>query len=94
MQAETAPSAHKGLGWQPRSTSTASWVNYMYVISVCSCGGKTTLINTLASRGYSTYDEPGPIIVREELNSGGNATVEQSDRICYKVRRTICSPLY
>lgn len=45
----------------------------LYVISGCSCGGKTTLINALALRGYSISDEPGRKIVREELNSGGGA---------------------
>lgn len=45
----------------------------LYVISGCSCGGKTTLLKILASRGYSTSDEPGRDVVRKELDGGGRA---------------------
>lgn len=45
----------------------------LYVISGCSCGGKTSLINALGSRGYNIAHEPGRDVVRQELDSGGNA---------------------
>ena len=41
-------------------------------ISGCSGGGKSSLINELKSRGYSTIDEPGRrVVVHETENSGG-----------------------
>ena len=43
------------------------------VISGCSGGGKSTLLEELARRGYATVEEPGRRIVREELASGGAA---------------------
>jgi len=44
-----------------------------YVISGCSGGGKSTLVDALALRGYSIAPEPGRKIVRKELAEGGNA---------------------
>ena len=35
--------------------------------------GKTTLINALKSRGFSTTDEAGRCVIREELQNGGEA---------------------
>ncbi|NNG98153.1 AAA family ATPase [Gordonia araii NBRC 100433] len=43
------------------------------VLSGCSGGGKSTLLERLASRGFATVDEPGRRIVRHELDSGGQA---------------------
>ena len=43
------------------------------IISGCSSGGKSTLIDELARRGYPTVAEPGRRVVREELASGGTA---------------------
>ena len=43
----------------------------LYVISGCSCGGKTTLIKALSSAGFSISDEPGRKVVREELEKDG-----------------------
>lgn len=45
----------------------------LYVISGCSGGGKSTLINALSERGFNTSKEPGRQIVREEQTSGGEA---------------------
>ncbi|MDV3457186.1 AAA family ATPase [Sphingomonas sp. HF-S4] len=43
------------------------------VVSGCSGGGKSTLIEALAKRGFSTIEEPGRRIVREELAGDGLA---------------------
>ena len=45
----------------------------LYVISGCSSGGKTTLINALLACGYRISDEPGRNVVRGELDNGGDA---------------------
>ena len=43
------------------------------VISGCSGGGKSTLLEELGRRGYATVPEPGRRIVREELSGAGAA---------------------
>ncbi|MEZ5930617.1 MAG: AAA family ATPase [Alphaproteobacteria bacterium] len=43
------------------------------VISGCSGGGKSTLLDALAALGHRVVHEPGRRIVREELASGGRA---------------------
>ena len=43
------------------------------VISGCSSGGKSTLLEDLARRGYPTVEEPGRQIVREALDTGSDA---------------------
>lgn len=43
------------------------------ILSGCSGGGKTSLIEELARRGYATVPEPGLRIVKEERANGGNA---------------------
>lgn len=43
------------------------------VISGCSSGGKSTLLEELARRGYATVEEPGRQIVQEALESGTDA---------------------
>jgi predicted ATPase len=43
------------------------------VISGCSGGGKSTLLEELARRGHATVEEPGRRIVREETARGGVA---------------------
>lgn len=45
----------------------------LFVISGCSGGGKTTLVDALAERGFAISEEPGRTIVREELSTGGQA---------------------
>ncbi len=42
------------------------------VISGCSGGGKSTLINGLASKGFQTVPEAGRIVVREALASNSD----------------------
>lgn len=43
------------------------------VISGCSGGGKSTLLDELARRGHRAFTEPGREIVKSELASGGDA---------------------
>ena len=43
------------------------------VISGCSGGGKSTLVEALAARGFHTVPEPGRRVVEAELASGGTA---------------------
>ncbi|TCT41034.1 AAA family ATPase [Martelella mediterranea] len=42
------------------------------VISGCSGGGKSTLLEELSARGFNTVEEPGRRIVREEQQTGGS----------------------
>lgn len=42
------------------------------VISGCSGGGKSTLLDELAAHGYGVRKEPGREVVRDELASGGD----------------------
>lgn len=42
------------------------------ILSGCSGGGKTSLIEELARRGYATVPEPGLRIVKEERANGGS----------------------
>lgn len=44
-----------------------------FVISGCSGGGKSTLLAELAHRRFTTIEEPGRRVVREELAAGGDA---------------------
>jgi predicted ATPase len=48
-------------------------MNRLVVISGCSGGGKSTLLNELGDRGYVVVEEPGRKIVVEETKSGGSA---------------------
>ncbi|QRI63552.1 AAA family ATPase [Shinella sp. PSBB067] len=43
------------------------------VLSGCSGGGKSTLLEELARRGHAVVEEPGRRIVQEELAAGGSA---------------------
>ena len=43
------------------------------LITGCSGGGKSSLLEELARRGYATMPEPGRRVVREQLASGGGA---------------------
>ena len=47
--------------------------NRRIVLSGCSSGGKSTLLQEMAKRGYATVPEPGRRVVRAEQHSGGNA---------------------
>ncbi len=44
-----------------------------YVLSGCSSGGKSTLLEELRRRGFAVFEEPGRQIVREEEATGGDA---------------------
>lgn len=43
------------------------------LITGCSGGGKSALLAELHGRGYHTVDEPGRRIVKQELDTGGQA---------------------
>ncbi|QEE27403.1 AAA family ATPase [Terriglobus albidus] len=43
------------------------------ILSGCSGGGKSSLLEELARRGYRVVEEPGRRIVREEPEQGGSA---------------------
>ena len=45
----------------------------LFILSGCSGGGKTTLLEELSRRGFHTVPEPGLRIVREELAGSGRA---------------------
>lgn len=48
-------------------------MNRRVLITGCSGGGKSTLLAELANRGFSVVEEPGRRIVKQELESGGDA---------------------
>src|SRR5690606_37797479 len=48
-------------------------MNRRIAISGCSGGGKSTLLAELSARGFAVVEEPGRRIVRQELESGGDA---------------------
>lgn len=54
-------------------------------ITGCSGGGKSTLLDELARRGFAVCPEPGRQIVREELDSGGSA-LPWADGVAFAVR--------
>jgi predicted ATPase len=43
------------------------------IISGCSGGGKSTLLNELQRRGFAVIEEPGRRIVEHEMKTGGSA---------------------
>jgi predicted ATPase len=61
------------------------------VISGCSGGGKSTLLEELSRRGYATVEEPGRRIVREEL-AGQGAALPWVDPVAF-ARRAIAMAL-
>jgi predicted ATPase len=48
-------------------------VHRFVILSGCSGGGKSSLLEELARRGYHVVEEPGRRIVREETEQGGSA---------------------
>jgi predicted ATPase len=66
-------------------------MNRFVVISGCSGGGKSTLLNELGRRGHAVVEEPGRRIVKQELASGGSA-LPWIDGIAF-VRRAIAVAL-
>ncbi|HEV7256287.1 MAG TPA: AAA family ATPase [Bosea sp. (in: a-proteobacteria)] len=61
--------SHHGAG----RSSKAEPHDRLFVISGCSGGGKSTLLEALARKGVATVAEPGRRIVREELAGDGAA---------------------
>ncbi len=61
------------------------------VISGCSGGGKSTLLEELARRGHATVEEPGRRIVKEEL-AGNGAALPWVDPVAF-ARRAIAIAL-
>ena len=50
-----------------------SAINRFVIISGCSSGGKSTLLDELCRRGYAIVEEPGRRIVRGEMLCKGTA---------------------
>jgi predicted ATPase len=48
-------------------------VDRFVIISGCSGGGKSTLLDELRRRGHAVVEEPGRRIVAREMESGGHA---------------------
>jgi predicted ATPase len=48
-------------------------IDRFVILSGCSGGGKSTLLDELARRGHATVAEPGRRIVAEQLRGGGTA---------------------
>ncbi|CAK7021754.1 AAA family ATPase [Kerstersia gyiorum] len=48
-------------------------MNHFVIISGCSGGGKSTLLDELKQRGYPVVPEAGRRIVQEEMQTGGQA---------------------
>jgi predicted ATPase len=58
--------------YRPESVTAAR--ERFIVISGCSGGGKSSLVEELAQRGYQTVAEPGRQVIREQNAIGGDAT--------------------
>ena len=60
---------------RPRQPSwnESSPMTRLVLITGCSGGGKSTLLEALAERGHRVVEEPGRRIVAEELAGSGNA---------------------
>jgi predicted ATPase len=57
-------------------------IDRVIIISGCSGGGKSTLLDELRRQGYPTVEEPGRRIVNEQLLSGGTA-LPWTDRVAF-----------
>ncbi len=59
------------------------------VLSGCSGGGKSTLLNEMARRGYATVEEPGRrVVMNEQRESGGAVPWANPEAFCRKVIQT------
>jgi predicted ATPase len=64
----------RGGGSGPRAERNEDRMPQQFIVlSGCSGGGKSTLLAELHRRGHAVVEEPGRRIVREELQSGGEA---------------------
>jgi len=66
-------------------------VENFVIISGCSAGGKSTLLDELKRRGYATVEEPGRRIVKDELARNG-AALPWNDAVAF-ARRAIAMSL-
>src|SRR5690348_14895470 len=66
-------------------------IDRFVIISGCSGGGKSTLLEALSRRGYPTVEEPGRRIVKEQLLGGGTA-LPWIDKVAF-ARRAIALAL-
>jgi predicted ATPase len=66
-------------------------IDRFVVISGCSGGGKSSLLEELRRRGYPTVEEPGRRIVKEQLLGGGRA-LPWADKVAF-ARRCIALAL-
>lgn len=67
--------------------------DHFFVVTGAPGAGKTSLIAELARHGYHTIPESGRAIIREEMQSGGNA-LPWADRMAYAERmleRDLCA---
>lgn len=55
------------------------------VISGCSGGGKSTLLDELSSKSYLVMPEIGREIVKEQLEAGGSITPWQNPKLFFEV---------
>ena len=62
-------------------------IDRFVILSGCSGGGKSTLLDELARRGHATITEPGRRIVAEQMRDGGTA-LPWADPIGF-LRRTL-----
>jgi len=60
-------------------------IDRFIIISGCSGGGKSALLDELRRQGYPTVEEPGRRIVKEQLLSGGTA-LPWMDRVAFARR--------
>ncbi|KFI24182.1 AAA family ATPase, partial [Paenirhodobacter enshiensis] len=59
--------------------------DHFFVVTGGPGAGKTSLITELARRGFQTIPESGRAIIREEMQSGGDA-LPWADRMAYAER--------
>ena len=57
--------------------------DHFFVVTGGPSAGKTSLIEELAHRGFHTIPESGRVIIREEMQSGGDA-LPWADRMAYR----------
>lgn len=77
----------------------------LVVISGCSSGGKSSLLEALARLGHTVVPEPGRQVVREQLQVGGTALPWRDARLfgllcisrgmhSYNTHRNACAPVF
>jgi predicted ATPase len=61
------------MSWKDPLDARGLAIDRFVIISGCSGGGKSSLLEELRRRGYPTVEEPGRRIVKEQLLGGGTA---------------------